>query len=277
MSFSIPARGSALKDVNIPDFERAHYTEPATQIKASKDIVVPTKTDFSHMDVPSPLFSNKEPAPSIPQVASSTEKVEAKRDSLQRSTHVAKSPIQANTSNDASMEQKNGPVIRPSPTPRPGANPVSLKSPPTIIPKTLVMAPKLGLSQLTTHAVEPAPRTNFSEKSSMLRSDATRANSTHVETSVPAKNSPINMIKELPGPKPKLASIKQSIHAVAGATPPKHQPSMSIPKRVDLNVDQSKHSIYAAPPETQQRESSAHLSDILSFRYAMSEDHGPSR
>ena len=278
MGFSIPARGSGLKNVNISDFGRAHDTEPTTQTKASKEIVVPKKTGFSHMDVPSPVSSNKEPPHSTPQVASSTEKVEAKRDSLQRSTHVAESPIQAKMSNNASMEQNNIPVIRPSPTPRPGANPASLKSPPTIIPKkTLVTSPRLGSSQQTTDTVESAPRTSFSEKYSMPRSDDTRVNPTHAETSMPAKSSLINMIKELPGPKPKLASIEQSIHAVAGATPPRHQPSMSMPQRVDLNVNQSKHSIYAAPPETQQSKSSSHLSGILSSRYAVSEDHGPSR
>lgn len=279
VSFSVPARGSVLKNVNILDFGNNRDIEPVTQTEAPKDIIVIKKSDSSCVDVPSPVWSSKEETQSTPQTASNAEKVEAKRDSLQQSIHAAKPSIQASTSNNTPMVQKTGPAICPSLTPRPGANPVSPKSPLTMTPKKELLAtPKADSIQQTIHTAEPARRTDFFGNDSVSRNveSPIRVNPLHAESSVPTKSPPVNMVKDLPGPKPKLASIKQSIYAVAGAPPSKHQPSMSMPKRVDQNVNPSNRSIYAAPPETQHGKSSSRLSGIMASRYAMPEDSEPS-
>lgn len=138
--------------------------------------------------------------------------------------------------------------------------------------------PKLTSIQQSMHSMSPSSKTNASENTPVSHTVAstTHANpTTSTQTPESAKTSSASLVRELPGPKPKLGSIEQSIHAVSGWTPSKNQPSMSMPRfsqRPDPNVHRpERSSVYSTPPNLQKKDESTRFSGLTSSRYATPE------
>lgn len=199
--------------------------------------------------------------------------------------HTSALSVQAKTPDATPMAQKVEPISRESHTPRPGTNPVSSKSPSIMASKeTQGTMPKFTSIQQSIHAMSPSSKSSASGNTPMPRTVAstTHANpATPIKTSDPTKSPSTGMVKELPGPKPKLASIEQSIHAVSGWTSSKNQPSMSMPRssqRPSPNANPSERSsIYSTPPNPQKKDGSTRLSGVMSSRYATPENDKPAR
>lgn len=146
------------------------------------------------------------------------------------------------------------------------------------------MVPKPTSIQQSIHEMSPSSRAIKSENTpiSCTVASTTHANSTiPIKTSESVKSSSTGIVRELPGPKPKLGSIEQSIHAVSGWAPSKNQPSMSMPRfspRPDLHANRSEcSSVYSSPPNLQKKDDSKRFRGLTSSRYATPENHQPSR
>lgn len=188
--------------------------------------------------------------------------------------HANTSFVQSKTPDATPVAQKDEPVSRENHTPRPEENLVSSKSPCTMASNEMRgTEPKFSSIQQSIHATSPS-KTSASGNTPMPRTveSTTPTNLTLIKTSEPTKSPSSGIVKELPGPKPKPASIEDSIHAVAGWTSSENQPSMSMPgfsQRPDPNANRSERSsVYSTPPNLQKKDGSIRFSGLTSSRYA---------
>lgn len=232
MSFSIPSRGSVLKNLDVPDFE-SNDEKPFTQPEASRNVPLPQITEPKSRDCSvSPASGNQDATLEVPKnrpthVASNVQKPAVS--SLQQSIHALQPPTQTDARNNPSSSQKTGFVARVSSAAQ--ATSVPSRSPSiTTIPKVVEQKEKpSSLSQYIHAPKEP--------------------------TRQPAQ----------------VSSLGQSIHAAPAPkeVPSQRQPvpvSSNVAPKVGSTVKSAECSVHAAPTKART------LSGLMSSRYAAIED-----